>query len=84
MGENEESVNLNREMIRKIRETLSMTQPQLAEKIGVTRSTIACWEGGRTKVRLSPEQFMILFELIESMGVTVSDLLASIRQNRRP
>ncbi|MFF9452594.1 helix-turn-helix domain-containing protein [Streptomyces flaveolus] len=39
------------EVRRRVRETATMTQDQLAERVGVTRETVAAWESGREAPR---------------------------------
>ncbi len=56
--------------IRHYRHALSLTQDDLAVRIGVARSTIAQWETGRTEPRLGA-----LMRVSLALGITVSALL---------
>lgn len=39
--------------VRKARETAGLTQEALANKLGVTRKTVASWEGGRSPRKMT-------------------------------
>lgn len=54
------------------RKTLGLTQAQLAEKVGVTRSAVAMWETGAGNPR-----FQTLPVLAEALGCTVDELVRS-------
>lgn len=49
-----------------------LTQEELAERLGVSRSTVAAWETGRAYPQAS-----ILMELAKVLGVTVEKLLGA-------
>lgn len=55
--------------IRKLRKQMSITQAQLAEKLGVSQSTVASWENGTRR----PDLDMIP-TLASIFGVSVNDL----------
>lgn len=42
-------VTISQKRIRRLRDSLGMTQEQLAKRLGVNRSAVAQWEIGRTK-----------------------------------
>lgn len=52
------------------RESLNMTQGQLAESLGVKRSTLAMWETGRNFPRVE-----ILIKMSELFNCTIDELL---------
>lgn len=53
------------------RKRLGLTQTQLASIIGVDQSTVALWESGKTKPRVS-----LLPKVAEILQVSVDDLLS--------
>lgn len=57
------------EGIKQKREALNITQKQLAEKMGVERSTVAKWEAGAAFPSAAK-----LPKLAEVLGCTVADL----------
>lgn len=57
-------------MFQKLRKEVGVTQEVLATKLGVTRSTIAMWETGKSKPRTSD-----LYLLAEILGVSVEKVL---------
>lgn len=57
------------EGIKQRREALNITQKQLAEKMGVERSTVAKWEAGAAFPAAAK-----LPKLAEALGCTVADL----------
>lgn len=57
-------------LVRKIREESGLTQDQLAQKIGLTRTSITNLEHGRQKI-----QVHVLYELANALGVEPADLL---------
>ncbi len=59
------------ENIRRLRNESEMTQEQLAERIGVARSTVAQWERGWTKPRMG-----MVSRLAAAFGTTPSAIVA--------
>lgn len=59
------------EGIKQKREALNITQKQLADRVGVERSTVAKWEAGAAFPAASK-----LPKLAEVLGCTVGDLFA--------
>lgn len=55
-------------MLRRLR---FMTQEQLGKEIGVTGNTIARWERGEVKARLTPSQ---LKKLCKALNITLDEL----------
>ncbi len=55
-------------MLRRLR---FMTQEQLGKEIGVTGNTIARWERGEVKARLTPQQ---LKKLCKALNITLDEL----------
>ena len=53
-----------------LRKSAGLTQQQLAEQMGVTRSTVAMWETGEN----APKTKMLL-ALAEALNCSVEDLL---------
>jgi putative transcriptional regulator len=49
---------LTAEDVRQIRERANMTQRDLAERLNVTRDTVASWEGGRSHP-LGPAEILL-------------------------
>jgi len=62
---------VNVPLIKRRREALNLRQMDVAEALGVDRSTVASWETGRA----SPEARLIL-PLAELLKITADDLLA--------
>ena len=62
---------MNVPLIKRRREALNLRQMDVAEALGVERSTVASWETGRA----SPEARLIL-PLAELLKITADDLLA--------
>ena len=62
---------MNVPLIKRRREALNLRQMDVAEALGVDRSTVASWETGRA----SPEARLIL-PLAELLKITADDLLA--------
>ena len=58
-------------MIRKLRRALDITQRELAEKLGVERSTVAKWEEGKSKPRAE-----MLAKIAQVLNCSVDELLA--------
>jgi transcriptional regulator with XRE-family HTH domain len=59
--------------VRRLREQRSMTQGDLAERVGLGRTSMTNLEGGRQNPPLS-----ILPDLANALGVTPSELLAEV------
>lgn len=56
-----------------LRRSQNMTQPQMADKIGVSTVTISKWENGKVKI---PKQDDVIKLIKDSFGVTDSDLFS--------
>ena len=56
--------------IKVLREEKGMSQLQLAEALGVTRSTVAMWEIGQSKPR-----FDVLVDIAKLFDCTVDELI---------
>ncbi len=57
-------------MFQKLRKSSGMTQKELAIKLGVTRTTIAMWETGKSKPRTND-----LYSIANILGVSVDKVL---------
>lgn len=57
---------------------IGITQDQLAEKLGVDRSTVAKWELGKSYPRTS-----LLPRISEVLGCTVDELFENCKENRK-
>lgn len=55
--------------IRKLRRSKGLTQKQLADEIGVTRTTVAMWESGSSYPRTD-----LLPKIAALLGCTIDDL----------
>lgn len=74
-------------VIREHRRSIGLTQPQLAERAGVSENNVSLIERGATRVAVDT-----LFALGDALGVTASELLAKAEEraswrelpNRRP
>ena len=62
--------------ISELRKEKSLTQAQLAEKLGITDRAVSKWETGR-----SLPDAAIMLELCEILGITVNELLSGERLN---
>lgn len=58
------------EIIKILRESLGMTQEQLAKQVGVTQGAVAQWENG-----LTHPAFDKLLTVASVLGVTVDELI---------
>ena len=56
--------------IRKIRLKQGISQLELANRLGIDRSTVAKWESGRINPRVS-----MLYEIAKALNCKVTDLL---------
>jgi transcriptional regulator with XRE-family HTH domain len=65
--------------IREARQTAGLTQAQLAEQVGVSRSAVAQWETGRTG-----QVGTNLTKIAASLGVTAGHLLEGTRSESLP
>lgn len=59
--------------IKRLREIRKMTQEELADRINVSRSTVAMWE---TNKNIPPTK--ILLKLSAALGCTIEDLLNDV------
>ena len=57
-------------IVKEKRESLNMTQTQLAEAVNVSRSAVASWENGAAYPRVE-----ILIKLSEIFGCTLDELV---------
>ena len=64
--------------IKELRKKCGLTQEKLAVALGVDRSTITCWETGRSKPRTE-----VLLKLSNVLGCTVDELLKEENKNER-
>lgn len=58
--------------IKNIRQSKSITQKDLAEKVGVDRSTVTCWENGSANPTVSK-----LPAIAAALGCTIDDLFGT-------
>ena len=56
--------------LKELRESVKLTQKQVADKIGVTQQAVAMWENGSSKPRTA-----LLPKLADILGCTVDELL---------
>ena len=61
--------------MRELREKAGLTQGELAERLGVTQSTITYWETGKCYPR--PDKLLKLEELL---GVPAGDIIRAINE----
>ena len=64
--------------IRSLRESLNITQKELAERIGVSDKAVSKWETGRGLPDVS-----VLALLAEALGVSISELFAGAKTTNR-
>ena len=64
--------------IRTLRESLGLTQKDLANRIGVSDKTVSKWETGRGLPDIS-----VLTPLAEALGVSLSELFAGAKTSNR-
>ena len=57
--------------LKNLREKAGLTVPDVAEKVGVTPTTIYDWESTKTQPKIS-----VLPKLAEALGVTIRTLMA--------
>ena len=67
------------ENIRRYRDEFGLTQAQLADKIGVDRTSVTQWENGVAKPR-----FGNMAKLAEVFGVDVTDIVAESFHRTKP
>ena len=65
--------------IKRLRTSKEWTQEQLAEKVGVTRSTVTQWETGWSQPRMGAVE-----RLASAFGVTVPDMVSDGDERRLP
>lgn len=70
----ETKVNSNAEMIRYLRETLGMTQKELASELGVTENTVWRAEKGRHEMRFTFSQMKRVLNLMARAGIPIERL----------
>jgi repressor LexA len=61
--------------LQKFREVAVLTQAELAERVGVSVTTISHWETGSKRPRVSN-----IRKLAEVLGVTSQDILAALHE----
>lgn len=61
--------------LRQLREQAVLTQAEVAEKIGVSVTTISHWETGSKRPRVGN-----IRKLAETLGITPQDVLAAVNQ----
>lgn len=61
--------------IKECRESLKMTQSDLAQAVGVKRSTVAMWESGAIYPRVE-----LLIKLSDLFGCTIDELVRGERK----
>ena len=66
---------MNQTKLRNIRENLGLTHKQLAEKLGVDRSTVSHWEGGR-RVSMPKLLDLALKQVSNEMGISLENKIA--------
>ncbi len=65
-------MNRFKENLKEMRVSASLTQKQLAEKLGVLERTISYWESGKREC-----DFDTLIKIAEFFGSSIDDLLLS-------
>ena len=64
----------------KLREDVGLTQRQLADRLGVTTTTISAWENGRHEPRLTFAQTKLLTEILKC---SLEDLVKANQRTKR-
>ena len=62
------------EKFMKLRESLGLTQRQIAESVGVTDQTVSNWERGIHVPRLTPRQLIKLCERVSKSPEQLADI----------
>jgi transcriptional regulator with XRE-family HTH domain len=62
---------MNKEFLREKRESLGLSMRNLADQIGVSKSTVSRWESGATKVISSN----VLFKLAQALKISPVEVL---------
>jgi len=60
--------------LKAIRDTLGWSQKKLAERLGVTVTTISRWETGRNSETLTIPQIRALDTVLDEVGMRIRDL----------
>ncbi len=60
--------------IRKIRESLELTQEEFGALIGVSGKTVSRWELGQSEPTFTVSQIKALLSVLERVGMAVADL----------
>jgi transcriptional regulator with XRE-family HTH domain len=62
-------------MITKLRKQAGLTQRQIASTLGLTDLTVRNWEAGRSKMKLEPDQMLLLCKTLDcSLEQLVSEM----------
>jgi transcriptional regulator with XRE-family HTH domain len=70
----EEKVNSNAAMLKYLRESLGMTQKELANELGVVETTIWRAENGRNEMKFTFSQMKRVFKLMTRAGIPIDKL----------
>lgn len=67
------------ENIRRYREEFGMTQAQLADRLGVDRTSVTQWESGTSKPKFSN-----MSKLADIFGVDIQDIVSNVFHRTKP
>jgi len=67
------------ERLQQLRHAKGLTQPQLAEAVGVPVGTLRNWEQGRVL-----PQFSAAYQLAKALGVTLDELAGKVFESAKP
>jgi len=65
--------------LRKLRESTTLSQPDVAERLGVTPQTVRNWEAGRSEPSLKISQ---VYELCQMYQCSLLDLVEAVAQTQ--
>ena len=71
-------LDLQKNVLKQIRQALGLTQLELANLLGVSRRSISRWELGERELQLSLPQIKALHFLLAELGLTFGDLPDSL------
>lgn len=70
-----------------LRERAALTRAQVADKLGISETSVRNWETGRTEPTMTPQKYLDILEILKCTPLELavaSDRSISQRHKRRP